>query len=103
MCQGSAFVGGRALAAGRRPLRATHMEPVLTPPSPAQFVDRRRGQTEGVIPSRERRQFGNTYSGLSTPARELGETIDQYKLVHRRRFITYEELLSVIESLGYHK
>ena len=27
----------------------------------------------------------------------------QYKLIHRRRFITYDEMLGVIESLGYHK
>ena len=29
--------------------------------------------------------------------------IDQYKLLHRRRFITYEEMLSVFQSLGYEK
>lgn len=51
----------------------------------------------------ERRQFGNTHSDLSPEARELGQTIDQYKLVHRRRFITYEEMLSIIRSLGYRK
>jgi hypothetical protein len=29
--------------------------------------------------------------------------IDQYKLQHHRRFITYEEMLAVIKGLGYHK
>jgi hypothetical protein len=29
--------------------------------------------------------------------------IDQYKLRHRRRFITFEELYDVIAGLGYHK
>ena len=29
--------------------------------------------------------------------------IDEYKLRHRRRFITYEETLSVIQSLGYRR
>ena len=36
-------------------------------------------------------------------ARELSGAIDQYKLQHRRRFITHEELLTVIKSLGYHR
>ena len=34
---------------------------------------------------------------------ELAEAIDAYKLQHRRRFITFEELYDVIVSLGYHK
>ncbi len=51
----------------------------------------------------ERRQFSNCYDGLSPDAQQLAEAIDQYKLQNRRRFITYEEMLSVIKSLGYHK
>ena len=51
----------------------------------------------------ERRQFGNSHQELSQEARELGQAIDQYKLIHRRRFITYEEMLSVIRSLGYRR
>jgi len=55
-------------------------------------------------PGTERRnQFGNCYDGLSPDAQQLAEAIDQYKLQNRRRFITYEEMLSVIKSLGYHK
>ena len=50
-----------------------------------------------------RNQFGNNYDGLSPDAQELAEAIDQYKLQNRRRFITYEEMLSVIKSLGYHR
>ena len=49
----------------------------------------------------ERRQFGNSHNELSPEARALGLAIDQYKLVHRRRYITYEEMLSVVKSLGY--
>ena len=70
------------------------------------FVQRRgmnpnapQGPPAGV----ERRQFGNCYDGLSPDAQQLAEAIDQYKLQNRRRFITYEEMLSVIKSLGYHK
>ena len=75
--------------------------PVETPQG--LFVDRRQTQSDGTSPARERRQFGNGYEELSPPARELAEAIDEYKLVHRRRFITCEELFSVIESLGYRK
>ena len=34
---------------------------------------------------------------------ELSEAVDQYKLKHHRRFITFEELYGVITELGYHK
>jgi hypothetical protein len=67
------------------------------------FPDRRHLGTQNAPPVIERRQFGNTHSELSPDARELGQAIDQYKLVHRRRFITYEEMLNVIRTLGYHK
>lgn len=70
--------------------------------SAATFVDRRL-HSEGESLKSERRQFGNSYSELSTPARELAEKIDEYKLHHHRRFITYEELYNMIESLGYHR
>ncbi|MEC9091490.1 MAG: hypothetical protein VX438_02205 [Planctomycetota bacterium] len=65
------------------------------------FVDRR--SSGGAAPGAERRQFSPSYEGLSPAAKELGEAIDQYKLAHRRRFINYEELLSVLDSIGYSK
>ena len=65
------------------------------------FVDRR--QTSGRPPGVERRQFSNTYGELSPESQELAMAIDQYKLMHRRRFITYDEMLAVIKSLGYRK
>ena len=67
------------------------------------FVDRRDySKTEGP-PVRERRQFTNSHDGLSPDAAELAAAVDQYKMTHRRRFITYEEMLDVIKSLGYAK
>ena len=65
------------------------------------FVDRR--TYGGAAPQRERRQFTNSHEDLSPEARELAQAIDAYKLVHRRRFITYEEMLSVVKSLGYRR
>ena len=68
------------------------------------FVDRRASSGQsGVSPERERRQFTNSHEELSPEARELAQAIDSYKLVHRRRFITYEEMLAVVKSLGYSK
>ena len=67
------------------------------------FVDRRVSEVPVTVPVPERRQFANSHSELSPAARELAHAIDHYKLHHRRRFITYEEMLSVIQSLGYHK
>jgi len=67
----------------------------------APFLDRR-NQTSGELPTgRERRQFSNNYDSLTEEARSLALAIDQYKLMHRRRFITYEEMLSIIKELGY--
>ncbi len=64
------------------------------------FTDRRSTEnnaTAGI----ERRQFAASYDDLSADARELAQAIDGYKLRHRRRFINFEEMLSVIHSLGY--
>ena len=67
------------------------------------FIDRRGSEPRGTAPDYERRQFSNSHEGLSPDARELADAIDQYKLLHRRRFITYEEILGVVKSLGYEK
>ncbi len=66
------------------------------------FVNRRADGADTPV-SGERRQFTNSYSELSTEAAELAGAIDSYKLQHRRRYINYEEMLSVITSLAYHK
>ena len=66
------------------------------------FIERREFATN-ASPTRERRQFSNSHESLTPDARELALAIDEYKLHHRRRFITYEEMLGVIQSLGYAK
>jgi hypothetical protein len=70
---------------------------------PTDFVDRRQEPTNREKASPERRQFSNSHDSLSPDVAELAEAVDQYKLRHRRRFITFEELFDVISSLGYHK
>lgn len=77
------------------------MTPVIETSDPT-FVDRR-SYSPGSAPARERRQFTNSHSELTPEARELAMAIDQYKLIHRRRFITFEEMLFVFKSLGYTK
>jgi len=74
-----------------------------TAPTEGVFVDRRKSTPDGSTVAIERRQFADSHEDLSPEAAELARAIDQYKLVHRRRFITYEEMLSTILSLGYHK
>ena len=68
-----------------------------------EFIDRRDYSTPGHSPACERRQFTNSHEGLSDEARELAVAIDEYKVHHRRRFITYEEMLTVIKDLGYRR
>ncbi|WP_417379257.1 hypothetical protein [Gimesia sp.] len=76
----------------------------VTEQQSATFQDRRQGRDDsrpdGV---NERRQFSNSYNSENEEVNELAQAIDQYKLRHRRRFITFEELHSVVTSLGYHK
>ncbi|MDO5565571.1 MAG: hypothetical protein Q4G59_02860 [Planctomycetia bacterium] len=36
-------------------------------------------------------------------ARELADAIDLYKLVNRRCYLTFEEVIGVLHSLGYSK
>ncbi len=65
------------------------------------FIDRR--ESPAPVAGRERRQFANSHAHLSPEASELATSIDQYKLQHRRRFINFEEMLSIMKSLGYSK
>lgn len=67
------------------------------------FVDRREQHNESATPGKERRQFANSHEDLSPAAAELARAIDQYKLLHRRRFIDFEEMLAIIQTLGYRK
>ncbi len=76
----------------------TSIEPLAQP-----FLDRRQSSSDENSPGREPRQFSNSHDELSPDARDLALAIDSYKLMHRRRFITFEEMLSVFKSLGYHK
>ena len=66
------------------------------------FADRRQpggNRKEGG----ERRQFVDSRRTFRPEVIELAEAVDQYKLRHRRRFITFEELYDVIAELGYSK
>lgn len=75
--------------------------PASATASPGTFIERRGPvQSNEQLPF-ERRQFANTYEELSPDAAELARAIDSYKVQHRRRFITFEEMLSVMKSLGY--
>lgn len=68
----------------------------------APFVDRRRIAEAGAQ-GMERRQFSDSRNSARPEVDELANAIDQYKLQHRRRFITFEEIYDVMTSLGYHK
>lgn len=67
------------------------------------FVERRQQRPGDAYTGREHRQFSDSYNGLSPEARQLADAVDGYKLRHRRRFISYEELLDVVRGLGYHQ
>ena len=74
------------------------------PLPPLPYPDRRKrasGDSPSNPPGVERRQFGNSYNNLSSEGRELAEAIDRYKIQYRRRYVTTDELLSVLKGLGY--
>ncbi len=70
---------------------------------PAGFQDRRDPNRQRKNTGLERRQFSDGHNNLSPDAAEIGRAVDQYKLENHRRFVTYEELLCVINQLGYEK
>jgi hypothetical protein len=74
-----------------------------SPPIGEAFIDRRNPVVQRNSPGLERRQFSDGHANLSPDAAELGMAIDQYKLESCRRYISYEEMLTVIKSLGYAK
>ena len=78
------------------------MQPTIEQ-KPTAFIDRRQSPITPRPGGAERRQFSNTHDASRPEVAELAEAIDQYKLRHRRRFITFEELYDVMAGLGYHK
>ncbi len=52
------------------------------------FVDRRKPAAFEGMSLCDARQFGDSYEALSPDAAELARAVDQYKVLHRRRFIT---------------
>lgn len=79
-----------------------------TAPEVRGFPERRGGS--GVVGGRagsaaraERRQFGSSHHGLSEAGRELAQAIDRYKLNNHRRYITCDEMLTVLHELGYRR
>ena len=63
----------------------------------------RRQRSRSSQDGMERRQFGSNYSELTPAGAELGKAIDSYKVAHRRRYGTYDEILLVLVTLGYER
>lgn len=66
-------------------------------------VIERRQRNLGPACGPDRRQFADSRDCLTPEVAELSQAIDRYKLIHRRRFITVQELYNVMLDLGYHK
>ncbi len=79
------------------------MQTMLEQQDSRSFVDRRAGSDGSRDAGPERRQFTASASATRPEVAELSEAVDQYKLRHRRRFVTFEELFDVMAELGYHK
>jgi hypothetical protein len=66
------------------------------------YVDRRHAAA-GLNGEREPRSFDDAFRSYRPEVTELAEAVDQYKLRHRRRFLTFDELYDVLAELGYSK
>ena len=51
----------------------------------------------------ERQTSTATLDESRRDAQEFAEALEKFRLVHRRRAVSYEEALSVLKSLGYRK
>ena len=69
--------------------------------SPEFFVDRRANDVSDRSPAFDAGSFPIRMKNFRPRPSNWPCAIDGYKLRHRRRFITYEEMLSVVKSLGY--
>ena len=69
--------------------------------APRTFADRRSDDADA--PGVERRQFAASRTSANPAVNELADAIDEYKLQNRRRFVTVDELLSIVTGLGYHR
>ena len=78
------------------------MEQQLTPVQSPDFIERRRSD-RSAGPTGERRQFRDGNRSSRPEVAEFADAIDDYKIRHRRRFITFEELYDVMMQLGYHR
>ena len=67
------------------------------------FVDRREASTNTGVAGFERRQFRDGNRSSRPEVAEFADAIDEYKVTHRRRFVTFEELFDVMSGLGYHR
>lgn len=74
-----------------------------TEQKPVSFIDRRNSAAVDGSARPERRQFRDGGQSGNPDVVELADAVDQYKVRHRRRFITFDELYDVIVELGYHK
>lgn len=75
----------------------------LAEPTVNGFFDRRQRDAGASPAGTERRQFRDGDRSSRPEVAELANAIDDYKVAHRRRFITFEELFDVMASLGYHR
>ena len=49
--------------------------------------------------------FGHFTSGgnYAQEAKELAAALDQYKMIHRRRYLSFEEMMAILHSMGYRR
>jgi hypothetical protein len=78
------------------------MEQQLSSTTSPDFIERRSSASNDPT-GFERRQFRDGNRSVRPEVEQFANAVDDYKITHRRRFITFEELYDVMMSLGYHR
>lgn len=53
--------------------------------------------------SNDFQQFNCAEENFAHEALELADALEKYKLIHRRRYISFEEILCILHTLGYRR
>lgn len=84
-------------------MNQTMNQPSVIEPPGSVFTERRQRDAGAPLGASERRQFRDGDRSARPEVAELANAVDDHKIAHHRRFITFEELFDVMASLGYHK
>jgi len=68
-----------------------------------EYREQNTGYVFPVRPEKKLEKCGSFRESALQEAAEIADALDRYKLIHRRRFISFEEMIEILRSLGYRR